>query len=194
MKEFAGQLPHRVLSFMVTAVSVFIYNLCCAALNILLSKMQIISFSFPLWTNLFAWLSVCVSSFQLTCSSVGSHIWILLTWRRVHPSTYILKSNFIFSSLSFFLPAWMRAIPGSGGVHQSWHRVNHWHREEKLFLCREGLGMSRLCRLFHSQLIAKILCAPLCQDLLRERLSVSVRIYRYLINNGTDNFQSNCLT
>lgn len=114
MKGFAGQLPHRVLAFLVTAVNVFIYNLCSAALNILLSKMQMISFSFPLWTNLFAWLSVCVSYFQLTCSSVGSHIWILLTWRRAHPSTYILKSNFIFSSLSFCLPAWMRAIPGRG--------------------------------------------------------------------------------
>lgn len=81
-----------------------------------------------------------------------------------------------------------------GGVHWSWHWANHWHREEKLFLCQEGLGMSRLCRLFHSQLSAKILCAPLCQALLRERLSVSVWIYRYLINSREDNFHSNCLT
>lgn len=96
MKGFAGQLPYRVLAFLVTVVSFFIYNLCSADLNILLYKMQMVSFSFPLWTNLFAWLSVCVSSFQVTRSSVGSHIWILLTWRRAHPSTYILKSNFIF--------------------------------------------------------------------------------------------------
>lgn len=169
MRGFAGQLPQRVLAFLVTAVYGFIYNLCSAALNILLSKMQMISFSFPLWTNLFAWLSVCVSSFQLTCSSVGSHIWILLTWRRAHPSTYILKSNFIFSFSIILFASMDESHSWKGGVHQSWHWTNHWHREEKLFLCQEGLGMSRLCRLFHSQLVAKILCAPLCQGLLRER-------------------------
>jgi len=54
MKGFAGQVPHGVLGFLVTAVSVFIYNFYSAALNILLSKMQMISFIFPLWTNLFA--------------------------------------------------------------------------------------------------------------------------------------------
>lgn len=101
--------------------------------------------------------------------------------------------------ISYFLPYHFVCQHGwepflEGGVHGSWHRANHWHREEKLFLCQEGLGMSRLCRLFHSQLSAKILCAPLCQDLLRERLSVSVWIYRYLINNGADNFYSKCLT
>lgn len=114
--------------------------------------------------------------------SLGAVLILPLTFWRV--ISYFLLYHFVCQH------GWEPFL--EGGVHQSWHWENHWHRDEKLFLCQEGLGMSRLCRLFYSQIVAKILCATLCQGLLRERLSVSVWIYRYLINNRADNSCSNC--